>query len=72
MAFIAGPILLFVLIAGIGVAYLGTRLVLNVLSPKPRVPDLDEALCPVCRYDLRGTISAGGVNCPECGAPLET
>ena len=28
-------------------------------------------LCTNCKYDLRGTIEAGGANCPECGAMIE-
>ena len=23
--------------------------------------------CPICKYDLRGTIAAGARRCPECG-----
>lgn len=27
--------------------------------------------CPRCRYDLTGTLHAGGIRCPECGHDLD-
>jgi len=27
--------------------------------------------CPRCRYDLTGTLFAGGLHCPECGQVLD-
>jgi hypothetical protein len=28
---------------------------------------IDDSRCPRCRYDLHGSITAGGAKCPECG-----
>ncbi|MFW6060004.1 MAG: hypothetical protein ACODAQ_07465, partial [Phycisphaeraceae bacterium] len=30
----------------------------------------DAGRCPICDYDLRGTLAAGRSRCPECGAYL--
>ena len=45
--------------------YLDWRLRKNKLR---RAADI---LCPICGYDLRGTIAAGSTNCSECGKPFE-
>lgn len=29
-----------------------------------------EGLCPSCAYDLRGSVAAGAVACPECGVAI--
>lgn len=31
------------------------------------IPPPQAQRCPICRYDLRGTIAGGERRCPECG-----
>jgi hypothetical protein len=70
MSLVLGPILLFVFVAGIAVSYLATRWVIQLLTPQVPGYDREAVPCGSCRYDLRGTLAAGGSECPECGAKL--
>lgn len=48
----------------------GPMIVLLFLRPRYRRERMEDTLCPVCEYDLRGTIAAGRTQCPECGAEI--
>lgn len=50
----------------------GPGIVLLFLREKYRVDKQRREFCVACGYDLRGTISAGKSECPECGQRMVT
>lgn len=63
----AGVLCTFVLLWAVGVR----ALLLLQLRRYERVrDDTDEPICFACGYDLRGSLPAGAVSCPECGTPI--
>jgi hypothetical protein len=53
----------------IAVRYLH-RMTRSYISDRRERPYYELGYCRKCRYDLRGTLAAGGRQCPECGTPI--